>query len=142
MLFRSSHQFPHIGPDSPHVVSVLQDLIRDYDVRVILFTMRSGSSYYDPEQKKVMNYGRTRENPYPSLLDDAVRWFSDRSIELWGINKNPHQWTWTSSPKPFADMYIDDLGCGAPMTTGQDGTQVVDWLRVKDLVIQKIKERH
>jgi hypothetical protein len=47
-------------------------------------------------------------------LDDAVKWFADNEIELFGINRNPTQ-TWTESPKAYAQLYIDDAALGVPL---------------------------
>jgi hypothetical protein len=80
--------------------------------RLILFTMRSGSK-----------------------LDDAVKWFRDRKIELWAVNENPEQREWTSSPKVYADLYIDDSAVGCPIRF-IDGVRhpVVNWSKIKSIL--------
>ena len=60
---------------------------------------------------------------------DAIDWFYDRGINLWGINTNPTQKNWTTSPKPLANDYIDDAALGCPMN--EDG---VDWNEVEHLL--------
>jgi hypothetical protein len=57
-----------------------------------------------------------------------------------GINENPKQKEWTSSPKIFANIYIDDTALGIPLKLDEDGhisRPYVDWNRVRALL--KIK---
>lgn len=78
------HRYPMVGEDVDGAVSVLKELVRKGH-KIILYTMRGGDT-----------------------LDDAISWFIDNDIELWGINRNPEQYRWSSSPKVFANLYIDD----------------------------------
>ena len=80
--------------------------------RLILFTMRSGEK-----------------------LEAAVRWFRDRKIELWAVNENPEQRSWTTSPKVYADYYIDDSALGCPIMF-IDGVRhhVVNWSKVRTML--------
>lgn len=87
-----THEYPRIGKDIG-AVPVLKELV-EKGHKLILYTMRSGD-----------------------LLDEAVNWFIDNDIKLWGVNKNPEQWKWTSSPKVYANIYIDDAAFGAPLVT-------------------------
>ena len=82
------HQYPAIGPDVPHAVDCLRTLAFEGH-KLILFTMRSG-----PE------------------LEQAVAWYRRNKIPLYSVNENPEQFTWTTSPKAYADLYIDDLALG------------------------------
>ena len=102
------HEYPEVGMDVEGAVDVLKAL-RANGHRIILFTMRSGSK-----------------------LDAATRWFKERKIELWGINENPEQKEWTSSPKVFADLYIDDSAVGCPIMF-VDGARrpMVNWAKVR-----------
>jgi hypothetical protein len=84
------HSFPEIGEDIG-AVSVLKKLVEN-NHRLILFTMRS-----------------------EKFLDDAVKWFSDNSISLYGIQTNPTQHNWTKSPKAYGQLIIDDAALGAPL---------------------------
>ena len=61
------HRYPMVGEDVDGAVSVLKELVRKGH-KIILYTMRSGDT-----------------------LDDAISWFIDNDIELWGINRNPEQ---------------------------------------------------
>lgn len=85
-----THEYPNVGKE----IGAAQVLKRITDAghKIILFTMRSGKE-----------------------LQDAVNWFEQNNIPLFGINENPTQHTWTESPKPYAHMYIDDAGFGCPL---------------------------
>ena len=85
-----SHEFPEIGKDID-AIPVLKELIKSGH-NLILNTMQSGK-----------------------YLDEAVQWFKDNKIELYRINKNPEQESWTSSPKIYAELYIDDAALGCPL---------------------------
>jgi len=89
-----TNDYPKIGQDIG-AVPVLKKLIEN-NHRLILFTIRSNFN------------GKTD-------LDAAVEWFKNNDIPLYGINENPTQANWNSSPKIFADFYIDDLAVGCPL---------------------------
>ena len=84
-----THEYPNVGKEIG-ATEVLKQLT-DKGHKLILFTMRSGKE-----------------------LQDAINWFKERDIPLFGINENPEQHTWTSSPKPYANLYIDDAALGCP----------------------------
>lgn len=102
------HDYPAVGMDVEGAVDTLRELNRRGH-RIILYSMRSGDK-----------------------LDVAVRWFKERKIELWAVNSNPEQSEWTSSPKVYADLYIDDSALGCPIMF-IDGVQrpVVKWAKVR-----------
>ena len=87
-----THEYPEIGRDIG-AAPVLKKLVAAGH-RLILWTMRSDQA-----------------------LVDAVKWFADNEIPLFGINENPEQKNWTQSPKAYAQMYIDDAAFGAPLIT-------------------------
>lgn len=61
-------------------------------------------------------------------LQDAVDWFSKHDIPLYGVQVNPTQKRWTTSPKAYAQLYIDDAALGAPLINYGDGERDhVDW---------------
>lgn len=99
------HRYPIIGADVPGSVEWLRKLA-DADVKIVLFTMRSGDT-----------------------LDDAVRWYALKGIPLYGVNRNPDQGTWTSSPKAYAHVYVDDAAFGCPLRENprSGGRPFVDW---------------
>ena len=108
-----THDYPNIGKDIG-AIPVLQQLVY-YGHRLILFTMRSGQE-----------------------LKEAKNWFDINQIKLEGVNLNPSQATWTTSPKVYADLYIDDAALGCPLK--YNGTlsnrPFVDWEKVKVLLQQ------
>lgn len=85
--------FPNIGKSIGAEI-VLRELINS-NCDLILFTMRSDGEY-----------------PY---LTDAVNWFKEHDIPLYGIQRNPTQNNWTSSPKSYAQLMIDDSAVGCPL---------------------------
>lgn len=112
-----THKFPEIGEDIG-AVPVLKRLT-DAGHRLILFTMRSDKSTVEASEYDIQGVAGNH-------LTAAVNWFKQNNIPLWGINQNPEQHTWTTSPKPYAHYYIDDAAIGCPIikTIGRD---YVDW---------------
>lgn len=108
-----THEYPKVGRDVG-ATSVLKELVRA-GARLILWTMRSD------------------DRPDGSTpLTDAVKWFKERDIPLFGINSNPEQSEWTSSPKAYAHIYIDDAAFGAPLKPGFiDERPFIDWTAVR-----------
>ena len=96
----------------PGAVSWLQRLQR-HGAKIILFTMRSNRS------------------ADMALLQDAVQYMEENSIRLFGVNRNPDQDTWTTSPKAYADVYIDDAAFGCPLIQPKGFARpCVDWKKV------------
>ena len=112
-----THDFPMIGKDIGAAPVLLE--LANAGHNLILFTMRS-------DDKK------------PSL-SDAVKWFQDNGIPLYGIQENPTQKSWTSSPKAYAQMYIDDAALGCPLL--EDGSisdrPFADWVSIRALLVEK-----
>jgi len=114
-----THEYPSVGKDVG-AVNVLEDLIYNGH-KLILNTMRSGKE-----------------------LSDAVKWFENNNIELYGINENPTQKSWTTSPKVYAQLYIDDAALGIPLIEKlmeKNGFTIndrpyVDWLQVRKLLVK------
>lgn len=124
-----SHEFPKMGNDIGSV-PVLRKLVAKGH-NLILFTMRSNID--DPQ----------RENKYFEIipqggkyLDDAVKWFADHGIPLYGIQKNPTQHTWTKSPKAYGQVIIDDAALGCPLRIDESiSTRAfVDWVQLEKLL--------
>ena len=105
-----THEYPYVGEDVG-AVPVLKELIAAGH-QLILFTMRSGK-----------------------LLDDALAWFERNGIELYAVNENPEQKSWTSSVKVHANIYIDDCALGCPIRF-EDGVRrpFVDWQKVREIL--------
>lgn len=123
-----SHEFPRIGKDIG-AVPVLRELV-EAGHKLILFTMRS-----DRKVKKKKD-GETIVVE-EKFLTDAVNWFAENGIELYGIQKNPRQRFWTSSPKAYGHLYIDDANLGCPLITPEEGRPYVDWEAVRTLLVEK-----
>ncbi len=123
-----THEFPNIG-NPIGAEYVLKDLVRKGH-RLILFTMRSDIETPESTQKEIHPVGGT-------YLTDAVKWFQDRNIPLWGINENPEQKSWTHSPKPYCHLYIDDAALGVPLISGKHERPFVDWYEVRLQLITK-----
>lgn len=102
------HDYPAIGMEVEGAVDTLRALNKRGH-RLILYTMRSGEK-----------------------LEAALKWFKDRKITLWAVNRNPEQEEWTESPKVYADIYIDDSALGCPIMF-IDGVRrpVVKWAKVR-----------
>jgi len=99
-----THEYPAIGKDIG-AVNVLKRLVNSGH-KLILNTMRSGLK-----------------------LQEAINWFKENGIELYGANENPTQKNWTQSPKVYAHLYIDDaaLGCPLKMDLNLSDCPFVDW---------------
>lgn len=112
-----THEFPKVGRDIG-AQSVLKELIA-HGHKLILWTMRS-------DNRPPLDKHGTPQPPNP--LSDAVAWFEHNSIPLHGVNRNPDQDSWTSSPKAYANYYIDDAAIGVPLCPGLTGEKpFVDW---------------
>jgi hypothetical protein len=103
------HRFPEVGVPVPGALEWMGKF-QNAGARLILFTMRSDG-------------GR-----HGDVLTNAVNYLKENGIQLYGINKNPTQVHWTSSPKAYGQLYIDDAAFGCPLTQ-PEGFQrpCVDW---------------
>ena len=123
-----THEFPNIGKDIG-AIPVLKELT-DKGHRLILFTMRS-----DRKKKKKINGEEVivEEN----VLTEAVKWFEDNGIPLYGIQKNPTQRFWTSSPKAYGHLYIDDAALGCPLVLDDSTSDrpYIDWVRIREILV-------
>lgn len=99
-----THDYPRIGKEIG-AIEVLKRLV-EAGHKLILNTMRSGKE-----------------------LQDAIDWFNENGIELYGVNENPTQKRWTQSPKVYAHLYIDDAALGCPLRMNSDLSErpFVDW---------------
>jgi hypothetical protein len=67
-----------------------------------------------------------------------VNWLEERGIPLHGIQTNPTQHTWTTSPKAYAEMYIDDAALGCPLVkTKYSNRPYVNWAAVRHLLVMQ-----
>lgn len=111
------HRYPQIGKTNDNCVEILKKWVDNYDVHLILSTMRC-----DDE------------------LNDAIEWFKERDIPLYGIQKDPTQETWTSSPKCNAMFCIDDRNVGTPLKKDSGGVRyMVDWKKLNKMFEPTLK---
>lgn len=108
-----THDYPKIGHDIG-AVPVLKALTNNGH-KLIIFTMRDGKE-----------------------LQDAVDWFAQNEIPVYGIQTNPTQKTWTKSPKSYAQLMIDDSAIGCPLKYDFAISQrpFVDWDAVYTILTQ------
>ena len=126
-----THEFPKVGKDIG-AVPVLKDLVKN-NHQLVLFTMRSDIVNPTGEDNELhLESG--------NYLTDAIEWFKQNEIPLYGIQTNPTQHTWTTSPKAYAQMYIDDAALGCPLSYDVKGVfstrPFVDWVRVRHLLVE------
>ena len=111
-----THEYPAIGKDIG-AIPILKRIVSDGH-KLILWTMRS-------------NNRSDGTNP----LHDAVDWFNNNNIPLFGINENPEQHKWTSSPKVYAHIYIDDAALGIPLCQGlAEERPYVNWEAINNIL--------
>ena len=106
-----SYAYPHVGNEIG-AIPVLGDLV-EKGHKLILFTMRSGQQ-----------------------LKDAVDWFKQNDLPLYGIQYNPTQSKWTDSNKCYAHLYIDDAALGCPLIQ-TDSRPYVDWNKIRELLTER-----
>ena len=106
-----THDYPRVGKDIG-AVPLLKKLVENKH-QLILFTMRSGKE-----------------------LEDAVKWFADNEIPLFGIQTNPTQHEWTDSPKAYGQLIIDDAALGCPLIwTSLSDRPYVNWEIVEQYLV-------
>jgi len=121
-----THEFPKIGKDIG-AIPLLKELIANGH-QLILWTMRSNKRIVESLDKNI----HTRPANY---LQQAVDWFAKNEIPLYGVNHNSGQWSWTESPKCYAELYIDDAALGCPLVYNEFGNNYVDWIAVREILI-------
>ena len=130
-----THEYPEIGKDIG-AESILKELVTNGH-RLILFTMRSDN--FEKDNSSIN--GRTKNTR--NYLTEAVSWFNEREIPLFGIQINPEQVEWTTSPKAHGQLIIDDSALGCPVTNYSKELNVidnykpfVDWIKVRKLLVE------
>ncbi len=121
-----THDFPNIGKEIG-AAPVLKKLT-DNGHKIILFTMRC-----DFNGDENLSGSPTGSNEPKKYLTDAINWFKKHKIPLYGIQINPQQKTWTTSPKVWGDIIIDDTALGVPLCFNlkKSNHPFVDWVAVK-----------
>ncbi len=124
------HEFPKVGKDIG-AAPVLKELVANGH-NLILFTMRSNkndNTGYSVEIPEILN---------GNFLDDALNWFKVNDIPLYGIQTNPQQREWTSSPKAYGQLYIDDAALGCPVVREEgEKHHYVCWKSVREQLVLK-----
>lgn len=107
-----SHDYPRVGADIG-AVPILKE-IQEQGHHLILFTMRSGEK-----------------------LQDAVDWFIQNDIMLYGIQTDPDQFKWTESPKAYGHLYIDDAALGIPLKFDKtiSDRPFVNWVIAREMLV-------
>lgn len=106
-----THEYPRVGRDIG-AVPVLKDLVKNGH-RLIIFTMRDGKE-----------------------LQDVVDWYKKHEIPVFGIQTNPEQKRWTSSPKAYGQYIIDDICAFAPLKTERSGDRLfIDWVKMREELV-------
>lgn len=115
-----THSFPKIGSD----IGAFPWLQRwqEAGAKLVLWTMRSD--------------GQEAGN----VLTEAVEYCKKKGVEFWAVNNNPEQASWTTSPKVYAHLYIDDAAYGCPLVRPATSRPWVDWQQVGPAVLKTIQE--
>ncbi|MCK3656952.1 hypothetical protein A4G19_14915 [Pasteurellaceae bacterium Macca] len=108
-----THEFPYVGQEIG-ATQVLRDLVKNGH-QLILFTMRAEDCY----------------------LNEALDWFKEREIPLYGVNVNPEQSKFTTSPKAYGDLLIDDIALGTQKLNCRFHRPCVDWKWVAEMLLQQ-----
>lgn len=108
------HQYPDIGSPVPGAIPTMLELVK-HGHRLILFTMRSGI-----------------------YLTQAAEYVESNGVKLFGLNHNPEQDSWTTSPKAYAHFYVDDAAIGCPLIAYAHMDRLcVDWPETRKLMVQR-----
>jgi hypothetical protein len=123
-----THDFPRVGKDIGSQ-KVLKKLV-EKGHQLILFTMRDDTPDSMDEYYQI--------KPGNRYLTDAINWFKSNDIPLYGIQSNPTQSMWTTSPKSYAELLIDDtaLGCPLKYDLSISNRPFVDWIEVEKMLVQ------
>ena len=86
-----THEYPKIGRDIPFAIDTLKRLQKDFQVILVLWTVREGR-----------------------LLDEAVDYCRERGLEFYAVNANyPEENEREQQPRKLkADLFIDDRNLG------------------------------
>lgn len=106
------HEYPKIGAPIKGAIETMKKL-QQAGHKIILWTMRSGKE-----------------------LQEAVDYLAHNDIHPWGINKNPDQ-NWSTSPKAYCHIYIDDAALGCPLEQVGDKRPMVYWPYVQTYLKNK-----
>lgn len=101
-----THSYPNLGKEIGAAPILKRLAARGH--KLILWTMRC-----DKQQELILDDGyKIHGGDY---LTQAIEWFKFHDIPLYGIQRNPTQDTWTTSPKCYAEYFIDDAALFSPL---------------------------
>jgi len=105
------HRYPDIGAPVPGAIEWMKRW-QQAGATLVLWTMRSGNR---------------KDGTDP--LADAIEYCKRNGVEFCGHNYTPGQEAWTSSPKAYAHIYVDDAAFGCPLRENprMGGRPFVDW---------------
>ena len=117
------HRYPEIGEPAPVAIVWLKRL-QLLGAKIILFTMRSN------------------RGDGINFLQDAVVYLEENGVQLFGVNRNPDQDIWTSSPKAYGEVYVDDAAFGCPLIHPKGFARpCVDWKKVGPQLEHMLRSR-
>jgi hypothetical protein len=116
------HRYPEVGKPVPGAIRWMKEF-RRAGAKLILWTMRSPDRVDGTDP-----------------LRDAVEYCRKQGVEFFGVNENPEQRDWTSSPKAYAHVYIDGAAFGCPLRESPraGARPYVDWDAVGPAVLRMI----
>ena len=113
----AEHSYPSIGEPVPHAFETMKQWQKE-GALLILFTMRSGKE-----------------------LADAVNFCKENGIVFYGVQTNPTQSQWTSSPKAYGELIIDDAAAGCPIIIKENKRPYVNWLEIDKIVRIRLSQK-
>lgn len=121
----AEHRFPEIGAEVPGAFEWMKKF-QQAGAKLILWTMRSDGAPRDRD-----------------VLTEAVLFCEQKGIVFFGVNENETQHHWTTSPKCYAHIYIDDAALGCPLLpSARPGARpFVDWSIVGPMVMRLLDGR-
>lgn len=109
-----THEYPRIGKLAPYAKEVINELAAAGH-ELFLWTMRE-------------DRGRNM------TLSEAAMFLEDEGINIHKFNHSPAQFS--TSPKQYAHIYIDDAAIGVPTINTGDG-RIVNWATMAYLLTQR-----
>ena len=106
-----THDYPRVGQPVPYAKEVI-NMLSANGHKCFLWTMRDNKT-----------------------LEDAKKYCEDNDIKLQCYNQSPDQFS--TSPKQYATIYIDDaaLGCPTSYEHGLSYRPFVDWYKVAEILV-------
>ena len=118
----ADHKFPEVGDAVPGAFEWMTKFKKTGAI-LILWTIRSDG-------------GKNGD-----ALSNALAFCEENGVKFDLVNENPQ--SWTTSPKPYAHVYIDDTAFGCPLIDNpmEGGKPLVDWEKVGPVVLEKLEEK-